>query len=69
MDKNCIEDHWKMLSRGGKLSAKQISIRLPVDLEAKIDNLLSLYPNVTKSRMICDLLSLGVTQMTVSPHA
>lgn len=69
MDRDCIEARWEMLSQNGKMSAKQISIRLPIDLESKIDDLISLYPNVTKSQIICDLVSLGVNQISVSHHA
>lgn len=68
MNKNSIETRWSMLSKNGKMSPKQISIRLPLDLEAQIDNLISRYPNVPKNQIICDLVSLGIDQISVSHH-
>ncbi|NWH06855.1 hypothetical protein [Desulfobacter latus] len=71
MKKKSIETTWSMLSKNGKVSSKQISIRLPLDLEAQIDNFISRYPNVSKNQIICDLVSLvslGVDQMSASHH-
>ncbi|WP_321492165.1 hypothetical protein [uncultured Desulfobacter sp.] len=66
MNEDFIEVGWSMLSKKGKMSSKQISIRLPLELEAQIDNLLSLYPNVPKNQIICDLVSLGVKKLSVA---
>lgn len=43
-----------------RLTPKQISIRLPILVAAKISALCDLYPRTTKSQMIGDLLAISV---------
>ena len=46
-----------------KLTPKQISIRLPILVSAKINALCDIYPRKTKSEIICDLLSTSLDQL------
>lgn len=46
-----------------KLAPKQISIRLPIILSAKISALCEMYPNKTKTQIIVDLLASAIDQL------
>lgn len=46
-----------------KLTPKQISIRLPILVAAKINALCEIYPRKTKTEIICDLLSTALDQL------
>jgi hypothetical protein len=50
----------------GKLTPKQVSIRLPILLAAKISALCEMYPRKTKTEIIIDLLSTSLEQLEES---
>lgn len=45
------------------LTPKQLSIRLPIDVAAKISALCEIYPTRTKTEIIADLVSTSVDQL------
>ncbi len=50
----------------GKLTPKQVSIRLPILLAAKISALCEMYPRKTKTEIIVDLISTALEQLEES---
>jgi hypothetical protein len=46
-----------------RLTAKQLSFRLPVDVAAKISALCELYPNKTRTEIIGDLLTAALVEV------
>lgn len=53
-----------------KLTAKQLSIRLPMHVSAKISALNDIYPRKTKTEIIGDLLATAIDQLVAAlPHA
>ena len=49
-----------------RLTRKQQSFRLPVQVAAKIDALCDLYPNKTKTEIVADLLSSALDEVIVN---
>ena len=49
-----------------RLTAKQVSVRLPVHVAAKINALAELFPNKTKTEIIGDLLSAALEDLIQS---
>lgn len=56
-----------------KLTAKQWSIRLPIQVAARINALCDLYPRKTKTEIIGDLLATAIEQLAAAlpdePHS
>ncbi len=50
----------------GRLTPKQISIRLPILVSAKISALCEMYPRKTKSEIITDIISASLEQLEES---
>ncbi len=46
-----------------RLTPKQISIRLPILVSAKLSALNEMYPSKNKSQMICDLIATAIDQL------
>ena len=46
-----------------RLTAKQLSVRLPVHVAARINALCDMYPNKTKTEIIGDLLSMALREI------
>ena len=46
------------------LTPKQISIRLPIDVAAKVAALCEIYPTRTKTEIIADLVAASIDQLT-----
>lgn len=59
-----LHDKWS-LSSSGALSPHQISLRLPVNDLARIKTLENMYPSLTRSKIICDLISSALDQLGV----
>ena len=50
----------------GRLTPKQISVRLPILVSAKISALCEMYPRRTKSEIITDIISASLEQLEES---
>ena len=62
MEMNELLENWSTLDNA-RLVKKQLSIRLPVHVAAKIQALCEMYPTKTKTEIITDLLSASLTEL------
>ena len=62
MDEKFLLKKWQQANKS-EMSSRQISIRLPVKIANRIDELLIDHPNLSKSQMISDLVSFSLDKI------